>query len=528
AARIRAAMRVDVPVGVFFAFPTVEGLAAWIAGEGAPGEADDPSVLGPADRSRPIPLSAEQERLWFLSYVGDTESSYTVSKGLRLEGIEIDLGRLARSFSIVVERHEALRTVFPAVEGQGRQHVLPPAPFVLPSVDLRAVPARERPAETRRVAGLEAVRPFDLERGPLFRALVVRTGDTEYVLLTNLHHIVTDAWSTGILVQELMECYQALSTGREPVLPRLPVQYADYAGWQRRWLESPAADEQLRYWKRQLAGLPALDLCPDRARPARVSYRGGSLRMQLSAELSARLRALAERERVTLFMLLLAGFKVVLAHYSRQRDVVVGIDAANRRTVELERLIGFFINELVLRSDLSGDPAFTALLGRVRDVTLGAYQNQDLPFGLLVKELVGRRDLGTNPLFQVMFGLKNAPRPDVALDGLRVHPVEVASEVAVFELCLYMEETPREIFGLFTYRTDLFDAATIEAMRSDLVEVLERVSEHPGVGVEELVGNLGVRERERRAERTRIAEQAGRRMLKSVQRKAIPITSPPE
>jgi non-ribosomal peptide synthetase component F len=522
ATRTRAALKVEVPVGVIFAHPSVAELAWWIREHRATASAAVSSTeVVPVPRTGPLPLSAEQERLWFMSHVGGTQYSYTVAKGMRLKGMPVDAARLADAFTLVSVRHEALRTVFRTHEGEEHQVVLAPSLFDLPVLDLSALPDDEREAELRRVSLAESERPFDMENGPLFRALLVRLGETEHALLTHVHHIVTDAWSTGILVAELLECYRALGEGREPELAPLPVQYADYAAWQRRWLEGAQARGQLAYWKAKLAGAPALELRPDRPRTEPLSYAGAALRMLLPEDASARLRELAAERQVTLFMLLLAGFKAVLAHRGGQRDVVVGIDVANRRTREVERLIGFFINELVLRTDLRGDPTFEDLLGRVREVTLGAYENQDLPFGLLVKELGARRGLGTNPLFQVMFGLKNAPAAEVDLGGLHVEGIEVPSEVAVFELCLYMQDTPQGIAGLFTYRTDLFDAAWVEAFRDDLGLVLGTAAERPGVRLEELMESLDARERARRAERARAAGQAGRALLMNVRRREM-------
>ncbi|MEW5926732.1 MAG: amino acid adenylation domain-containing protein [Gemmatimonadota bacterium] len=523
AARVRAALGVEVPLPVLLARSTVAGVAAWIRTADRAGEAGYVPIPR-ADRSRPLPLSFPQERLWFLERAEDTGAGYTIPFGLRIHGEGVDAGALERAFTAVVARHEVLRTVFPTVDGEGRQLVLPPARFPLPRVDLRGPAEGARDAAVARLAAGLAERPYDLERGPLLRALLVRTGEAEHVLLVNFHHIVFDGWSAGLLARELTAWYEAVRAGREPSLPEVAIQYADYAAWQREWLRGPAAREQIAYWKRQLARLPTLDLAGGRPRPEVLSYRGRTLPVRLGEELSARARAAAREHGVTLFMLLLAAFKVVLARHGGTRDLVVGADVAGRGRVELEPLIGFFINELVLRTDLSGDPAFGDVLGRVRDATLGAYRHQDVPFSVLVRELGAPRDAGRNPLFQVMFGLDNTPREETAVDGLRMSPVDVGAEVSVFELCLYMSERPREITGALRYRTDSFDAPAVEAVRSDFLDVLERACADPGVRLEALLGELDGRERARRAERARAAGQAGRLRFEGVRRKSIPIT----
>jgi hypothetical protein len=374
----------------------------------------------------------------------------------------------------------------------------------------------------RLAAGLAA--PYDLERGPLLRAVLARTGPGEHVLLINLHHIVFDGWSAGLLLRELGACYAAFRAGTAPALPPLPVQYADYAAWQRAWAASDAAREQLAYWKRQLAHLPTLDLSGGRPRPEAPSYRGRKVEVRLGRELAARARAAARAGNATLFMLLLAAFKVVLARHARTRDVVVGADVAGRGRAELEPLIGFFINELVLRTDLSGGPTFGELLARVREVTLDAYHRQDVPFSLLVKELGAPRDTGRNPLFQVMFGLHNAPGGEAPPEGLRMSRVAQPAEVSVFELCLYLSETPDDVVGTLAYRTELFDPAVVEAVRADFLAVVERACADPGVRVEALLNELKEKDRALRAERARAVEEAGRVRFQGIRREAIPIT----
>ncbi len=524
AARLRAALGVEVPVRVFFTRPTVAGVAEWVRearGGGAGGHVPIPR----ADRSGPLPLSFAQERLWFTDQAEDTGAAYTISLAFRLEGAPVDAPALARAFAAVAGRHEVLRTVLPGDGGRPRQAVLPPAPFPLPLVELRGLPAGAREAEARRAIAVRSGLRFDLERGPLLRALLLRTGDEEHLLALDVHHVAFDGWSVGVLLRELTACYEAARSGREPHLPELPVQYADFAAWQREWLAGEGAAEQLAYWKRRLADLPALDLSPG-PRPARAGYRGAGLPLRLGPELSARVRAAARERQATPFMFLLAAFKVVLASRAGTRDVVVGTDLAGRARAETEPLVGFFVNEVVLRTPLSGDPAFTELLGRVRETTLDAYAHQDLPFALVVRETAGRRDLGATPLFQVMFGMDNTPSEAPAADGLRVSRVESGSAVSPWELSLYLREGAQGITGAFRFRTDLFDAATVEALRADYLWVLEAVCERPDARVEELVERLGAAALARRVGRGQAAEDAAGARLRGVRRQPVRAGSP--
>ncbi|MBW3654501.1 MAG: amino acid adenylation domain-containing protein [Gemmatimonadetes bacterium] len=521
--RVREAFGVELPLRTLFDHPTVAEMAEQVEALRYAGASPLPPVER-VDRDGPLPLSFPQERLWFLDQAEDTGGSFTIPFSIRIEGESLDAGLLERAFSHVIARHEVLRTVLPAVDGEGRQVIHPPAPFTLPRAELRDVPESERDEELRRLSAEQVNRPYHLERGPLLRALLARTGEAEHVLLLNLHHGVFDAWSVGVLVRELTASYGAFRAGATPDLPPLPVQYADYAAWQRDWMRTPAAQEQLAYWKRQLAHLPTLDLSGGRPRPERLSYRGGTLPVRLGPALAEQARATAREGNVTLFMLLLAAYKVVLAHHARTRDLVVGADVAGRNRAELEPLIGFFVNELVLRTDLGGDPAFRDLLGRVRDATLDAYRHQDLPFSVLVRELGGPRDTGRNPLFQVMFGLNNTPRDAVELDGLRLSPMGLETDVSVFELCLYLTETPDDVVGAVRYRTECFDAATAQTVWSDFAAVLERACADPGVRLEALLQELDARRRAESTARAHAAEQAGRTLFQGIRRKAIAIT----
>ena len=358
--------------------------------------------------------------------------------------------------------------------------IAPTLTIKLPVVDLRKLPASERETEVRRLVTAEAQRPFDLSQGPLVRGTVLRLSDEEHVGLLTMHHIVSDGWSTGILVRELATLYFAFCAGGSSPLPALPIQYADFAHWQRQWLQGEVLETQIAYWKEQLAGAPALiDLPTDFPRPAVQTFRGAHQSLVLPKHLRDGFKALGRQEGVTLFMTMLAAFKVLLYRYTSQDDLVVGTPVANRNRLETEGLIGFFVNTLVLRTDLSGNPSFRELLRRVREVCLGAYGHQDLPFDRLVEELHLKRDLSRNPLFQVMFALQNAPLRALDLPGLTLSPVEGDSETAHFDLTLQIVDTEQGLTAAFVYNTDLFEAGTIARMLGNFQTLLEAMVTDP-------------------------------------------------
>ncbi|RMF36691.1 MAG: non-ribosomal peptide synthetase, partial [Chloroflexi bacterium] len=353
-----------------------------------------------------LPLSFAQQRLWFLDQLAPNTPLYNIPDAIRLRG-PLDVAVLERSLNEIVRRHESLRTTFRATDGKPVQVIAPTLKLPLPLVDLSGLPKAAREAEVQRLATEEAQRPFDLSRGPLLRVTLLRLGDEEHVALLTMHHIISDGWSMRVLVQELAALYDAFSHGRPSPLPDLPIQYADFALWQREWLQGEVLEEQLAYWKQQLSGSPpVLELPTDRPRPPVQSFRGAHRPFMLPRPLSQAIKALCRREGVTPFMLLLAAFQTLLHRYTGQDDISVGTPIANRNRAEIEGLIGYFANTLVLRTDLSGDPPFRELLKRVREVALGAYAHQDLPFEMLVDALQPERDLSHTPLFQVMFVLQ--------------------------------------------------------------------------------------------------------------------------
>ncbi|HEX6909686.1 MAG TPA: condensation domain-containing protein, partial [Longimicrobium sp.] len=471
-----------------FESPTLSELAGRVE-EARLGDAQPLPPVTPVDRDAPLPLSFAQERLWFLERLQPGRSLYNVPSALRLRAI--DVGALERALGEVMRRHEALRTVFAEVGGAPVQVIRPFGGFTLPVTDLSHLPAAEREPAVRRMTTDEAVRPFDLAAGPLFRATLLRLADDDQVLLLTLHHVVSDGWSMEILTREMHALYAAFSQGMPSPLPELPVQYADYAAWQRRHLSGEHLDRELAFWKERLAGAPTLlELPTDHPRPAVQSNRGGWQAIHVPAELVDRLKALGRGEGATLFMVLLGAFQALLGKYAGTDDVVVGSAIAGRTQKEVEGLIGFFVNTLVLRGDLSGDPTFRTVLHRVRDVTLGAYEHQDVPFEKLVAELQPERSLSHAPLFQVMFTLQNAdgfaagdggPAPEVRAGG-----VEAALETTKFDLTLSLAEDGRGVRGMLFYSTDLFVPETIRRMAGHLERVLEQVAARPDGRLSEL------------------------------------------
>jgi amino acid adenylation domain-containing protein len=427
-----------------------------------------------ADKS-PLPLSFAQERLWFLDQWEPGSPVYNIYYAYRLLG-RLNMTALEESLNEIVRRHEVLRTTFVAQEGRPYQVIAPRLRVALPVVELGGLPEAEREAEVDRLAREEAGRPFDLAGGPLIRTTLLRLGEREHVLLLAVHHIVFDGWSVGIFWRELGALYEAYSRGEPLPLAELAIQYADYALWQREWLQGEVLEEQLGYWREQLAGVPpSLDLPTDRARPAVQSYRGAEQRLELGGALCAGLKALSRGEGVTLFMTLLAAYQVLLHRCTGQDDVVVGSGIANRNRVEIEGLIGFFVNTLVLRSVLSGNPTFRELLARVRDVCLGAYDHQDIPFERLVAELQPERDPSRAPLFQAAFQVQNYPLAAWELGEVRVQPLEVEGGTAKFDVSLSMEEMGDRLLARLRYNCDLFDAGTMERMLGHYRTLLEGI-----------------------------------------------------
>ncbi|HEX7240717.1 MAG TPA: amino acid adenylation domain-containing protein, partial [Longimicrobiaceae bacterium] len=474
-ARVRAAFRVDLPVRAIFEASTVAALAAVVDAA----RREDEAPLVPVDRAGPLPLSFAQERLWFLSQMGTGGAGYTVPGAIRLTGV-LDVPALERALAALVRRHETLRTVFAFADGRPVQVVRPEARTGLPLDDLTDFPAGGREAEAMRRAGEEVRRPFDLAEGPLLRVRLLRLGAEEHVLVIAMHHIVSDGWSMAVLLRELGTAYAAEVSDGAPELPPLPVQYGDYAVWQRARFSGDALDRQLAWWKDRLAGAPPLlEIPTDRPRPPVQRYRGAQVSRVLPPALADSLRELGGREGATLFMVLLGTLQSLLSRYSGQDEVVVGTPIAGRTRPELEGIVGPFINTLALRTDLGGDPSFRALLARVRETTLGAYAHQDVPFDRVVDALQPERMLSNTPLFQVELALQNIPGIGMRMPKLEVDSVDVDAGSNKFDLSLFAQETPEGVHCFLAYDTDLFDAGTVERLLARLERFLGAVAAEP-------------------------------------------------
>jgi acyl carrier protein len=430
ASRVREVFGVEMPLRALFEGPTVAELAGRVE-EMRRAELPVLPPVVPTERDgSPLPLSFAQERLWFIDRLEPGSTVYNIPVARRLGGA-LHVAALERALGEIVRRHEALRTVFQEMGGSPAQVIAPFGGFALPVEDLSALGEADREAAVEQRVGDEARRAFDLSAGPLFRAALLRLGDEDHVLLLSMHHIVSDAWSMGVLFRELSALYEAYREGRESPLPELAVQYADYAVWQREQLEGEVLDRQLSYWRERLSGAPELlELPADHPRPPVQTHRGATVPVEFPPELLERLQALGRSEGATLYMTLLSAFQVLLSKYAGSDDVVVGSPVAGRTRGEVEELIGFFVNTLVLRTDLSGDPSFRELLGQVREATLSAYAHQEVPFERLVAELQPERSLSHSPLFQVLFALQNAGDGGAAFPGLSVSGVGASTAAA--------------------------------------------------------------------------------------------------
>lgn len=432
------------------------------------------------------PLSFSQQRLWFIYHLDPESAVYNIVRAIRLHGT-LDVTALRQSLDAIVDRHEVLRSNIVTVDGEPVQVVSESRPVRFSTSDLRTLPTADREQAVHRICTVEARQPFNLLSDLMLRGTLIQLAEDEHVLALTTHHIASDGWSSGILLQDLAAFYRAFSNGESCSLPELPIQYADFAIWQRKSLQGEVLDDHLSYWRKQLNGAPSiLELPTDRPRPTIQSFRGARQSFRVSKDLTEALKKLSQREGVTLFMTLVAAFKTLMFRYARQTDVVIGVPIANRTRPETEKLIGFFVNNLVLRTDLSGNPSFRALLRRVREVAFDAYSHQDLPFEKLVEELHPERNMSHSPLFQVMFGLQNVPRQKLDLSDLQVTPFELNVETAKFDLFLSMLEDDGALRGAMEYNTDLFDGGRIARMLGHFETMLESVIADPDQRISEL------------------------------------------
>lgn len=517
--RLSSALQVDVPLYRLFEGPTVAQLSA-AAEEALRAGAAPARGIERVPRTDALPLSFAQQRLWFLDQLESGSAFYNVPAAVRLNGA-LDVEALKRALGEVVQRHEVLRTSFPTVNDQPVQSIASALDLPFDVIDLGELSRSEQEKLIASQANEFASLHFDLAHGPLIRARLLRLRDDEHVLLFCMHHIVADLWSLNVLVNEWVKLYDAFSKGWPSPLPELPVQYADYAVWQREWLQGEVLAKQLEYWRKQLADAPAVLNLPTEKPRSEHSFEGVRLNVALPENLSSEIKALSRREGATLFMTLLAAFGATLNYHARQPDILIGTPIANRRQAEVENLIGFFLNTLVLRIDLSGDPEFRELLRRVREVSLGAYAHQDVPFEKLVEELRPERSLSHNPLFQVAFTLDQAHAITETTGDLTLTPVEMEKGMVQFDLILHLADTGAAIVGTLQYQTGLFAESTMQRLFRHFEAILTNVVQTPETRLSALANMLDEAERQRLAEESKQAAAFSVEKLKTVKRQAV-------
>ena len=518
--RLRDVLGVDLPVRAFFEAPTVAALSRRYDLARTAEESPRPPPLSPSSSTAPIPLSFAQQSLWVLDQVEPGSTAYLIRRAFRLFG-PLDPATLRRAVDALVARHEILRTRFVASDGVAHQVVDAGGRADFREIDATAGSEGSPDADAAYWAS-QPEQPFDLTRGPMLRATLVRLAANDHLLLVTIHHIASDAWSIGILLREISVAYEALAAGRALSLPQLPIQYADFAVWQRNWLSGETLTSQLSYWREQLRGAPErIELATDRPRPPKRSGAGARRFLRLSADLSRDLENLGRGERATPYMTLLAGFALLLSRYTRQDDILIGSPIAGRNRDETEGLIGLFLNTLVLRARLSGDPSFTELIRRVRETVIHAFVHQDLPFEKLVDELRPARSLSHNPLFQVWFVLQNAPASPLEISGVEARPVSLPGGDARHDLQLTLWQTGEGLAGSIDYSTDLFDAATIDTMAERLEILLRLAADSPELPLSALGRALDQAEARRADANEKRIEETSRRSLKTAKRKGI-------
>jgi acyl carrier protein len=520
--KLRGAFGVEIHLRTLFERPTVRGLAEQIDEALKTAQGIEMPPLRRAERNGELPLSYAQQRLWFLDQLDTGNSFYNVGKAVRLSG-KLNVAALEKTLTEIIRRHEVLRTSFSEINGRPVQKIRPASSFRLSTLDLTHLDAVEGEDEVIRLASEEARRAFDLSsEKPLLRATLLKLDAEEHVVLFTMHHIVSDAWSAAVLLREVATLYEAYSQGNSSPLPELTIQYADYAIWQREWLQGEALEKQLSYWKGQLDGATnVLELPTDRPRPSTQTFSGAHHEFSLTPELSERLRRLSRDEDVTLFMTLLAAWQTLLHRYTRQERITVGTPIANRTCSETEMLIGFFVNTLVINNDLSGDPSFRELLRRIREVCLGAYAHQDVPFEKLVEVLQPERSLSHTPLVQIWFAFQNAPESKLELAGLSLTPLFIESGTAKFDLGLNMADAPEGLFGSMEYKTDLFNASTAKRIASQFQTLLQHVALHPEEKLSTLSNILVKAERKLQREELLASKQMNIERLRGAERRLV-------
>ncbi len=484
--RLRKTFEIEMPIRELFELPTVAGMAKLTEAARQAGEKSEYSDIEPISGDGEIPLSFAQQRLWFLDQMESGSPFYNITSAYRLSGA-LNTGALEQSLNHLIARHETLRTIFESVEGAAKQVVRRDIGFELKKTDLRGESDEKAENKLSVIIEDEAETTFDLSRGPLFRALLIRLKDSENVLVLNMHHIISDGWSMGVLFKELSACYDSYSRGEAPDLAPLEIQYPDFALWQRNQLEGETLEKQLAYWKKNLDNSEeSLELPADHSRPPVLTYKGDTKSFALSEKLVNSLSLFSNNRDVTLFMTLLAAFNVLLHRYTGKEDILIGSPIAGRTREDIEGLIGFFANTLVLRADLSANPNFPELLAKVKETALDAYTHQDVPFEKLVEELSPERNLSHTPLFQVMFAFQDAPVSGKKFSDLAVRQLNIAEKTAKFDLTLSMIQDKKEMRGNFNFNTDLFGHDTIERMIGHFKTLLNGIAENPDRKISDL------------------------------------------
>ena len=500
--RIRRAFQIELSIQALFESPTVAGLVSVIEKiqHGSGGLVPPP--IAPAPRSQPLPLSIAQQRLWILDQLEPNNPLYNVPRAIRMVG-NLATDALRTALNSVVRRHEVLRTKYRVEGDEPIQVIAPELQVELPLVDLRALAPAERENEVRRIIQEECSKAIDLAKDHIFRCLLLKLSAQEHILFLNLHHIATDGWSNGVLTRDLAAFYGAALEGKPLSVPELTIQYADYAVWQRNCLSGAVLEKQLEYWKGRLKGAPAvLEIPTDRPRPAVQTFRGASYVAGLPSSLMDGVRILSRQHEATVFMTLLAAFQCLILYYSKQPDIVIGTDVAGRNDVRTEALIGFFVNLIVLRTDLSGNPSVAELLGRVRETALGAYAHQDTPFDKLVEELRPERSLGHNPLVQILFVQNTRTHTQVEMPRLQMSnvPLDLPSK---FDLMVLVAESTPDTPVKWVYSRDLFDSPTIERMAFLYQIAVEKITTEGDMRLSEIMGSLAEAEQRHRATENR-------------------------
>ncbi len=521
--QIRQTFRVEIPLICLFEKPTIAEIAASIETAMKAGQELVSPPIQRVPRNGELPPSFAQQRLWFLHQLASDSPAYNGCVAIHLNGV-LDVAALEQSINEIISRHEALRTNFAVIEGKLVQVIHTSLTLTLPVIDLQELPEPLQQQQIQKIATENAQQSFDLSRDSLLRITLLKLAEKQHIFLLTIHHIVSDGWSTGIFIREVAALYEAFSQKQFSPLTELPVQYADFAVWQREWMQGEVLQTQLAYWKQRLSvNLPVLklsDAAQTNSNPSPLqAFTGKKQTFELPASLTQALKILSQREGVTLFMTLLAAFKTLLHYYTKQEDILVGSPIANRNRSEIENLIGFFVNTLILRTDLSNNPSFREILQRVREVALGAYAHQDLPFEQLVAELQPERTLTHNPLFQVWFVLQ-ASMP-MELPGLTLDIEEVDSGMVRHDLKLDLTETPAEIRGFFEYKTALFDAATIAQMVEMFKTLLHAVAEQPDMNLSQITAILTETNRQQQLAKQKEFKAARSQKLGNIQRRSI-------